>query len=48
MSFFLSLRLQITDYSFVGDSCVDVDFELTIYILYIYNIYIVKFISYKL
>ncbi len=32
---FLSLRLQITDYSFVGDRCVDVDFELTIYILYI-------------
>ena len=31
--FFLSLQLQITDYSFVGDSCVDVDFELTIYIL---------------
>lgn len=23
----------ITDYSFVGDSCVDVDFELTIYII---------------
>ena len=47
MSFFLSLQLQITDYSFVGDSCVDVDCELTIYILKI-NIYIVKFLSYKL
>ena len=30
-----SLRLQITDYSFVGDSCVDLSLELTIYILYI-------------